>query len=279
MDISTFLGIFLSFAVMVFGIVFTIDANGVSISMKALGNFFDISSIIIVVIGTMTCIISTFPFSHLKNMGKHLLICTKGNKFNPAPAIDQMEDLAQLARKSGLLALEEKAEGIEDPFFKQAIMMVVDGTDPEKTRQMLEAQVDEMAARHDAGSAIWNQGAAFAPGFGMIGTLVGLINMLKGLNFSDSNAAASLGQNMAVALITTFYGSLLSNAIFLPIGKKLSIRNDEEILYRMIIIEGVLSIQSGDNPKFLREKLLSLLSQKQKDKLLAAGHSSGGGED
>ena len=102
--------------------------------------------------------------------------------------------------------------------------------------------------------------------------------MLRGLDFSDPNAASSLGQNMAVALITTFYGSLMSNAIYLPIARKLSIRNDEEILYRMIIIEGVLSIQSGDNPKFLREKLLSLLSQKQKDKLLAVGRS-GGGDD
>ncbi len=278
MDISTFLGIFLSFAVMVFGIIVSFGAGGVKVNPGALGNFIDVSSIIIVVLGTNTCIVSAFPFSHIKNMFKHVMICTRGNKFNPAPAIDQMEELAQLARKSGLLALEEKAEGIADPFFKQAIMMVVDGTDPEKTRQMLEAQVDEMAARHDAGGAIWAAGAAYAPGFGMIGTLVGLVNMLRGLDFSDPNAASSLGQNMAVALITTFYGSLMSNAIYLPIARKLSIRNDEEILYRMIIIEGVLSIQSGDNPKFLREKLLSLLSQKQKDKLLAVGRS-GGGDD
>lgn len=277
MDISTVLGIALSFGVMVFGIIVEI-AGGVKIKPGNLANFFDMSSVIIVVIGTITCIISAFPFSQIAKMGKHLIICTKGKAFNPAPAIDQMEELAQLARKSGLLALEEKSESISDPFFKQAIMMVVDGTDPDKTRQMLEAQVDEMSSRHESGAQIWAAGAGYAPGFGMIGTLVGLVNMLKGLDFSDSNAAASLGQNMAVALITTFYGSLLSNAIFLPISKKLSIRNNEEILYRLIIIEGVLSIQSGDNPKFLREKLLSLLSQKEKDKLLAAGNKGGGEE-
>lgn len=270
MDISTILGILLSFGVMVFGIIVDLS-NGFKVVPGNLGNFFDISSVIIVIIGTFTCIITAFPFNQIAKMINHLIICTKGNAFNPAPAIDQMEELAQLARKSGLLALEEKAEGITDPFFKQAIMMVVDGTDPDKTRQMLEAQVEEMSARHEAGISIWAQGAAFAPGFGMIGTLVGLVNMLKGLDFSDSNAAASLGQNMAVALITTFYGSLLSNAIFLPVSKKLNIRNSEEILYRLIIIEGVLSIQSGDNPKFLREKLVSLLSQKQKEKLLTAG--------
>lgn len=273
MDISTILGILLSFAVMVFGIVMEF-AGGVSVKPGNLGNFIDLSSIIIVVLGTITCVIASFPFSQLKNVFRHIAICTRGNAYNPAPAIDQMEELAQLARKNGLLALEEKAEGIADPFFKQAIMMVVDGTDPEKTRQMLEAQVDEMYARHEAGISIWNQGAAFAPGFGMIGTLVGLINMLKSLNMSDANAGDSLGQNMSVALVTTFYGSLMSNAIFLPIAKKLSVRNSEELLYRLIIIEGVLSIQSGDNPKFLREKLLSLLSQKQKDRLLTRGSMS-----
>lgn len=277
MDISTILGILLSFGVMVFGIIVDLS-NGFSVVPDKLANFFDASSIIIVVLGTFTCIIAAFPFSQIANMLKHIMICTKGNAFNPAPAIDQMEELAQLARKSGLLALEEKAEGISDSFFKQAIMMVVDGTDPEKTRQMLEAQVEEMSTRHEAGINIWSQGAAFAPGFGMIGTLVGLVNMLRGLDFSDSNAAASLGQNMAVALITTFYGSLLSNAIFLPVARKLTIRNGEEILYRLIIIEGVLSIQSGDNPKFLREKLVSLLSQKQKNKLLSSGGKLSDGE-
>ena len=161
--------------------------------------------------------------------------------------VDQLVDLAMLARQSGLLALEEKAEEIKDPFFKQSVLKIVDANDPDKVREMLEKELDDMAARHDEGAGIYEKGSAYAPAFGMIGTLVGLVNMLKNMNV-DEGGASSLGADMSVALVTTFYGCILANLIFGPIAKKLRIRNDEEMQYRMIMMEGIISIQAGAIP-------------------------------
>ena len=153
-------------------------------------------------------------------------------------------------------------------------MLIVDAMDAEKIREMLESEVSAMSERHDQDVSLYEKGSALAPAFGMIGTLVGLVNMLKGMNM-DGNGSSSIGADMSVALITTFYGSVLSNLVFVPMAKKLRLRNDEELLYKQIIIEGVLSIQAGDNPKYLEEKLLSYLSQAQQNKILKK--RSGGG--
>ena len=140
-----------------------------------------------------------------------------------------------------------------------------------------------MIVRHDQAAGFYEKGSAYAPAFGMIGTLVGLINMLKNMNFEDGGGAQTLGQDMSVALITTFYGSALANLFFQPIAKKLRLRQDEEELYCSIIIEGVLAIMAGDNPKTLRERLLSNLKQSSRKKLLAkaekaaAAPTEGGG--
>lgn len=147
--------------------------------------------------------------------------------------------------------------------------MIVDANDPDKVRAILERQVSDMMDRHDAVRGMYLKGSALAPAFGMIGTLVGLINMLKAMDLSGSGGASSLGQDMGVALITTFYGSSLSNVIFHPIAQKLAVRDSEEVLYDCTIIEGVLAIQAGDNPRNIREHLLSSLPQKQAKKLLA----------
>ena len=192
-------------------------------------------------------------------------------------------DLALIARQSGLLALEEKAEEIKEPFFKQAVVMIVDANDPDKVRASLERQVEDMMNRHEEAKGLYVKGSALAPAFGMIGTLVGLVNMLKGMDLSGSGGGAStLGQDMGVALITTFYGSAMSNVLFHPIAQKLTIKDNEEVLYCSIIIEGVIAIQSGDNPKVIRERLLASLAQKQQKKLLAkagaAGGDAGGGD-
>ena len=137
-----------------------------------------------------------------------------------------------------------------------------------------------MMTRHDAAAGLYEKASAYAPAFGMVGTLVGLINMLKGLNLDGSGGASSLGEDMSIALITTFYGSVLSNLVFHPIAKKLRIRQDEEELYCSTIIEGIIAIQSGENPKYLREHLLASLKQSQQKKLLskAAKNAPEGGE-
>lgn len=268
MDLTTLIG-------MVLAVVLTI--NG--IKTKNLGNFMDASSALIVIGGTLAAIIASYPFSILKDIPKHFMILFKGKKYNIPKLVDQLVDLAMVARQNGLLALEEKAEEIKDPFFKQSVLMIVDANDPDKVRYVLERELENMMVRHDEAAGLYEKGSAYAPAFGMIGTLVGLINMLKGMDLGSSDGAASLGQDMSIALITTFYGSFLSNVIFHPIAKKLRIRNDEEELYCSTIIEGIIGIQAGENPKYLREHLLASIRQSQQKKLLAkAGKNPTPGE-
>ena len=164
-------------------------------------------------------------------------------------------ELAQIARKNGLLSLEEKANEQPDPFFKQAIMMIVDAYDPDKVRSILENDIECMSARHDDAAAMYDKASSVAPAFGMVGTLVGLINMLKGMNLEEGNT--NIGSDMGTALITTLYGCILAHMFFGPIATQLRNRDEEEVLCKMIIVEGVMSIQAGENPKFLRERLLT----------------------
>lgn len=247
------------------------------ITFPKLGNFFDAPSLLIVIGGTIAALIACYPFRVLAQIPKHIAICLRGSKKYSVPAVvDQIVDLALIARQSGLLALEEKAEEIKEPFFKQAVVMIVDANDPEKVRAALERQVEDMMSRHEEARGMYLKGSALAPAFGMIGTLVGLVNMLKGMDMSGSGGASTLGQDMGVALITTFYGSAFSNIFFHPIAQKLAIKGEEEILYCATIIEGVLAIQLGDNPKVIRERLLSSLTQKQSRKLIAKTAPAGG---
>ena len=182
-----------------------------------------------------------------------------GKKYQPEPVIETIIEFAQMARKDGLLVLEEKANELEDPFFKKGILLVVDAMEAEKVREILENEVGSMIERHDGEVAIYEKASSYAPAFGMIGTLVGLVNMLN--NMSDPN---SIGPQMAVALITTLYGSLLANWICTPIAMKLKMNNDEECRMKEIMVEGLLSIQAGENPRVIEEKLKSFLAPKDR---------------
>lgn len=270
MDLTSIIGIVAGIAIVLQGI----SQSG------SLMNFFDLPSIVIVFGGVICSVIASFPFSTLKNVVGHMKVLVKGKTYKPEPLIESLVEFAQIARKNGLLALEEKANELEDPFYKRSIMLVVDAMEAEKVREVLEAEVDNMAARHEEEASVYEKASAYAPAFGMIGTLVGLINMLKELDLS-SGASESLGANMSVALVTTFYGCMLSNLVFLPIAKKLRVRNEEEILYRQIIIEGVLGIQAGDNPKTLRERLASSLTSRQQMNILSSdgGDSGASGKE
>lgn len=269
MDVSSIIGVILAVALCVWGI-----------GPSKMGNFIDMQSLAIVVGGTIAAVIASYPFRILKDVPKHLMVLTRGKKYNIPKLVDQLVDLAMLARQSGLLALEEKAEEIKDPFFKQSVLMIVDASDPDKVRDALEKQMDDMMARHDEAAGIYEKASAYAPAFGMIGTLIGLINMLKGLNLDGGGGASSLGEDMSVALITTFYGSALSNIVCQPIAKKLRIRQAEEELYCATVVEGIMAIQAGENPQYLRERLLACMKQSQQKKLLLkAQKSSGGGEE
>ena len=258
MDITSILGVIIGTVLIVF----------VGISPAKLGNFWDGASIAIVLGGTVAAAIASYPFGRLKTLLKHTKILFQGKKYNIGALIDTLVEMAQLARQNGLLALEEKANEIDDMFFKQGIMLIVDATEPEEVRNLLESDVDAMLTRHEDCIGIYQLMEAKAPAFGMIGTLVGLVNMLKGMNLEGEGGAGDIGPAMATALITTFYGCVLAHLIFAPIAAKLKVRNDEELLYKQIMIEGILAIQAGDNPKFLKEKLVTFVSQKERQKLL-----------
>ena len=175
------------------------------------------------------------------------------------------------ARAGGCRAIYAVQENnsLQDPFFQQAIMLIVDANDPDRVRSILENDIEQTSERHQEVIAMYERGSNAAPAFGMIGTLIGLINMLKNLSDSDME---TLGPSMSVALITTFYGSLLAHVLFNPIASNLTARDEEEILCRQIIVEGIMAIQSGENPKFLRERLMTFMNQK-----LREGGESGGG--
>ena len=184
--------------------------------------------------------------------------------------IGKIIELSNVARKEGLLSLEEAATDLEEPFLKKGILLIVDGTDPELVRAIMETELVSVEGRHKETIGFWDTLAAMGPAWGMIGTLIGLINMLK--NLEDSS---TIGPNMAVALVTTFYGSLIANWLCAPFANKLKANNELELTLKTLIIEGLLSIQAGENPRVIEEKLKSFLSPDKREAL----SPEGGGEE
>lgn len=253
MNITLIIGWVLSFGLVVFGIVFDTKKG---INFGSMSNFIEIQSLAITVGGTIGCLVASFPMSYLKNLGKRFAIAFKPKKYDPKKYIEQIVEYAQVARSKGLLALEESANQCTDPFMKSALMMIVDANDPEKVRGMLDDTIMFMCERHEQGRAFFEKGVSIFPAFGMLGTLVGLINMLASLDLSNPQALTS---GMATALITTFYGSLFANVVFAPLGMALKNSHEEELLCMQIIEEGVLAIAGGSNPRYIQEKLEFML--------------------
>ena len=261
MNIVYLIGLALAIFFTFFGIAVSMDGLVPTLDVTKLGNFFDAPSLLIVVGGTLAVVVACYP-KLAKSFPAHVKIMLRAKAFDPSIYVEQLTELAQIARKNGLLALEEKANEQTDPFFKQAIMLIVDANDPDRVRSILENDIEQTSARHQEVVAMYERGSNAAPAFGMIGTLIGLINMLKALDGADMD---SLGPNMSVALVTTFYGSLLAHVLFNPIAANLTARDEEEILCRQIIVEGIMAIQSGENPKFLRERLMTFMRQKMRE--------------
>ena len=245
MNISILIGWGLSIGLVVFGML-----NG-----GDLGNFVDIPSLAITVGGTFGGLIASFPLSMLKNIGKWFKAALFPPKYDPKKYIDELVEYAKIARSQGLLQLEDSANKAADPFMKKALMLIVDANDAEKVREMLEEAIDYTEARHASARAFFEKGVALGPAFGMLGTLVGLVNMLMVMNENPD----SLGQSMATALITTFYGSFLANILFAPLEHALKVASENEILCMQIITSGVLAIAAGSNPALIREKLEFML--------------------
>lgn len=263
MDIASILGLVMCFAFMILGIV-SGDQGA-----AALSNFVDRTSIFVTFGGAfMCCLIMTDGLPQYLSGLKSFTLILKKKTTNEVEVIKQIIELSNVSRKEGLLALEEAASNIEDEFLKKGLLLIVDGTDPELVRSIMETEQIALEERHKTVIGFWENLAAMGPSWGMIGTLIGLINMLKQL--SD---ISTVGPNMAVALVTTFYGSVLANWIATPCATKLKVNNAKEITVRNIMVEGLLSIQAGENPRVIEEKLKSFLAPK--DRKLMSGEEGG----
>ena len=266
MNINYIIGLVGALAVFLFGCITSLTVYpefNFTVNIMNLWNFFDAASILIVIGCTLFIVAASFPGSMLKAMPKHFGIILKTKVFDPVHYIEQLVELAQIARKNGLLSLEEKANEQTDPFFKQAIMLIVDANDQDKVRAILENDIECMNARHEDAAAMYDKASSIAPAFGMVGTLVGLINMLKSMDVEGG--AGDLGGAMGTALITTLYGCIMAHMVFGPVAQLLRGRDEEEVLCKQIIVEGVMAIQAGENPKALKERLLTYMAQRERE--------------
>ncbi len=240
MDITTILGLVLGFGFIVWSILLGGDLLW----------YWDAPSVVVVAGGMFGGFLVAFPLKEVLNLGKIFAKTMKNNEFDIDQIITKIIELANVARREGLLALEEAVSEIKDDFLQKGVMLIVDGTDPELVKNILETEIENISERHGKGKSMMDMFGSLAPAFGMIGTLIGLVAMLQ--NLSDPS---SIGPAMAVALITTFYGSIFANLIFIPMAAKLALKSNEEILIRNVMIEGLLSIQAGENPRIIEEKL------------------------
>ena len=262
MDIASLLGVILGIGMVLFGII----QNG---GVPALLNFLDAPSAIITIGGSLSAVLCSNKLSGLYSRIKSLHFLLRKER-RPGETINKIIELSNVSRKEGLLALEEAAGSIDDEFLKKGIMLVVDGTDAELVRGILETDMLSLEERHKKTISFWEFWGEQGPAWGMIGTLIGLINMLK--NLEDSS---TIGPNMAVALVTTFYGSLIANWLCAPFANKLKANNELELTLKTLIIEGLLSIQAGENPRVIEEKLKSFLAPDKREAL----SPEGGGEE
>jgi len=249
MDLATILGI-----VSAFGLVFVAILMG-----GGIGTFVNIPSLMIVVGGTLGATMINFP---LKDVLKAVSVAKNAlfpGNLSSDEIVRQFVDFGGKARREGILALETDIGNIEDEFLSKGLQLSVDGLEPQAIETILETEVDFLRERHSLGSDIFSTMGTFAPALGMIGTLIGLVQMLQSMD--DPNA---IGPAMAVALLTTFYGSIMANLICMPIAGKLRNRSKEETLVKEMIVQGVISLTLGENPRILEQKMLAFIPPKER---------------
>lgn len=252
MDIASLLGIVLGLVMLVFGIITNAGIGG-------FGRYIDPASAIITFGGAFAATLASYSLPDYIAGLKSFTLIFKTTAMNTSEMIKKIIELSNVARKEGLLSLEESAADIDEPFLKKGILLIVDGTDPDLVRAIMETELVNVDSRHKKLISFWDTLGAMGPAWGMIGTLVGLVNMLY--NMDDAGA---IGPAMAVALITTLYGSLLANWICTPVANKLKDNNAAEMTLKEVMIEGLLSIQAGENPRVIEEKLKSFLAPKDR---------------
>jgi chemotaxis protein MotA len=255
-DLTTVLGIVLGLVALVAGYMW--DGGHLSSLLVP-------SAALIVFGGTFGATAVGFPGSVLKDLPKAFSIAFRQQKRDPSVIIDEIVDMATIARREGVLALEQRAQEHPNPFLKDGLMMVVDGTDPELTRQILELEMDAVEHKNEVYAKVFEAAGGFAPTMGIIGTVMGLIHVLG--NLSDPS---SLGPAIAVAFTATLYGVMSANLIYLPLAGKIKFRTKELVSEMELMLEGILALQAGENPQLIKKKLTSFIHDKE---------SKGKGED
>lgn len=245
MDIATVVGIIAGFGLILISIILG----------GTLDTFINVPAIVIVVGGTISATLINYPLTDVVGLMGPVRQAFFTQDIDPRGLIQKLTEFATIARREGILALETHANETDDEFLGKSIQLAIDGTAPELIRDILTTEVAFMEDRHSRGQAILTSMGASAPAFGMIGTLIGLVQMLAGME-----DPSSIGLGMAVALLTTLYGAVLANVVFIPVAGKLKVRTAGELLVKEITIEGILSIQSGDNPRVVEQKLKAFIS-------------------
>jgi len=221
--------------------------------------FINPSALVLVFGGTFGATMMSFPMHEIKQLPSILKHAFKGGDENAPAVITKLVSFAERARREGLLALEEEARDITDEFLKKGVQLAVDGTDPELVRVIMQTDIAFLEERHNSGANVFLTMGGFAPTLGVIGTVAGLVHMLA--NLSDPS---SMGPSIAAAFIATLMGVSSANLLFLPLGNKLKHRSQGELLMKEIMMEGILAIQAGDNPRVVEEKLKAFLSPKER---------------
>ena len=255
MDILTVIGICLGFGLLGFSIA---TGNG------GLPLFIDVPSMTIVFGGTTAVFLMNFTIPDVKQLVPVFLRTFLFKLNTPADEIDRIVDYAGVARKEGLLALEGKMQEVDDKFMAKGIQLVIDGFPSDTVRSIMELEAEWQKQRHSTGKKMMDQLGAYAPAFGMIGTLVGLVQMLAALD-----DPSKIGGGMATALLTTLYGAMAANMVCLPLSGKLEIRAKEEALLRELMIEGIVAIQSGDGPQLIKERLKTFVAPSGREAIAA----------
>lgn len=235
-------------------IIWSITSSGDIIS------FIDIPSLVITIVGSLCGLLVMFSTEELKKVPglfKVLISSPSADKIN---LINKFVELSKQARTNGILSLEDEIENLDNDIMSEGLQMVIDGTEPDQIQDMLDLKLAAIERRHGKGQEIFTQWGELAPAFGMLGTLIGLVIML-----SDLDDPSGIGSGMATALLTTFYGSLFANLFFIPIAANLGDKTEEEMYVGMMVVEGVLEIQSGSNSRLLEEKLLNYLSPSERE--------------
>ncbi|OFI06814.1 chemotaxis protein PomA [Clostridium acetireducens DSM 10703] len=267
-DVLTGIGIVLGFVLMIWAMAMSKGITDYNLGQLKL--FWDVPSIIITLGGSLCAMLVNYPMDQFRKLTKIIMQSFKEVSMSSIDIIHQFTGLSRKARREGLLSLEDDINGLEDAFLKKGLQMVVDGMEPETIREIIELEIGEMERRHGEGVAMLRAWGEYAPAFGMAGTLIGLIQMLG--NLTDSSQIAS---GMGKALITTFYGSLLANIIFNPMAANLNLKSEQEVAKREMMLEGILSIQSGVNPRIVEEKLVSYLSPDERKEYVKTAEAEG----